>query len=152
MKGYFERKTKDFTQDDIDRVLRMIDDTSTPDCRSVCHFGEEHVPIDVGALLAYVVAEVAELREEVDLRLCELDRDHREKLQLRAAKEAAEQRCAELQARIDELMFEWCPEEMTPEQIATWEENQVRCSPEEEAAIKRALAAASPAVGRKEEV
>lgn len=30
----------------------------------------------------------------------------------------------DLQARIDMLMFEYCPEEMTKEQIATFEENQ----------------------------
>ena len=31
---------------------------------------------------------------------------------------------AALQAKIDELMLEYCPDEMTPEQIAEWERNQ----------------------------
>lgn len=29
-----------------------------------------------------------------------------------------------LQVRIDELMFEWCPDEMTPEQIENWKKHQ----------------------------
>ena len=29
-----------------------------------------------------------------------------------------------LQARIDALMLEYCPDEMTPEQIAEWERHQ----------------------------
>ena len=31
---------------------------------------------------------------------------------------------AALQAKIDALMFEYCPDEMAPEQIAEWERNQ----------------------------
>jgi len=33
------------------------------------------------------------------------------------------------QAKIDELMLEWCPDEMTPEQIEEWGRNQrvARC-------------------------
>ena len=34
-------------------------------------------------------------------------------------------KCAWLQARVDALMLEYCPEEMTPEQIAEWGRNQV---------------------------
>lgn len=33
-------------------------------------------------------------------------------------------RIATLQARIDALMWEYCPDEMTPEQIAEWERHQ----------------------------
>lgn len=40
-----------------------------------------------------------------------------------------------LQAKIDLLMLEYCPDEMTPEQMAEWERNQVRASPEQEAAL-----------------
>jgi hypothetical protein len=36
-----------------------------------------------------------------------------------------EQEIAAQQARIDELMFEYCPDEMTPEQIAEYERHQV---------------------------
>lgn len=36
-----------------------------------------------------------------------------------------EQHLATLQAQIDELMFEYCPEEMTHEQIAEYERHQV---------------------------
>ena len=31
-----------------------------------------------------------------------------------------------MQARIDALMMEYCPEEMTPAQIANWEKHQVQ--------------------------
>lgn len=44
-----------------------------------------------------------------------------------------------LDARIDALMMEYCPDEMTPEQIERWGKHQKRCSPEEEAAIEKAL-------------
>jgi len=42
-----------------------------------------------------------------------------------------------LLARIDELMFEYCPEEMTPEQIANYEAHVRAASQQEE--IERAL-------------
>jgi hypothetical protein len=48
-----------------------------------------------------------------------------------------------LQARIDGLMLEYCPDEMTPEQVEEWGRNQVRCSPEEEAAINAAVGKAA---------
>jgi len=32
---------------------------------------------------------------------------------------------ASLQAKIDELMLEYCPEDMTESQLKTWGENQV---------------------------
>ena len=31
-----------------------------------------------------------------------------------------------LQARIDQLMLEYCPDEITPEQITNWQAHQVR--------------------------
>lgn len=46
---------------------------------------------------------------------------------------------AGLQARIDALMLEYCPNEMTREQIENWSKNQARVSPADEAKIKRAL-------------
>lgn len=36
----------------------------------------------------------------------------------------SKEKCA-LQAKIDSLMLEYCPEEMTQEQVERWEENQV---------------------------
>lgn len=45
----------------------------------------------------------------------------------RQAVERLEERRAEiqrLQARIDELMLEYCPDEMTPEQIENWKRSQ----------------------------
>lgn len=33
--------------------------------------------------------------------------------------------CAAYQARIDELMFEYCPDEMTQQQIEEYEQHQV---------------------------
>ena len=34
--------------------------------------------------------------------------------------------CQSLQAKIDNLMFEYCPGEMTPEQLEEWGINQVK--------------------------
>ncbi|MGE5523424.1 MAG: hypothetical protein ACM3SS_06905 [Rhodospirillaceae bacterium] len=53
---------------------------------------------------------------------------------------AAESRCAELQAKIDALMLEYCPQEMTQEQVDNWMAAQARVSPEDEARINAALA------------
>jgi len=36
-----------------------------------------------------------------------------------------EQQLAECQAKLDTVMLEYCPWDMTPEQIATWEKHQV---------------------------
>ena len=38
---------------------------------------------------------------------------------------ALTQQLAECQAKLDSVMLECCPEDMTPEQIATWEKHQV---------------------------
>lgn len=38
--------------------------------------------------------------------------------------DALRRRVLELEARVDELMLEYCPNEMTPEQISEWERNQ----------------------------
>lgn len=38
--------------------------------------------------------------------------------------EYAEAACDALQAKLDRLMLEYCPEEMTPEQLATWAKHQ----------------------------
>ena len=46
-----------------------------------------------------------------------------------------EEECALLQARIDSLMLEYCPDEMTPEQRANWEANQRAATPEQARAI-----------------
>lgn len=37
---------------------------------------------------------------------------------------AADEEIAALQAQIDSLMLEYCPEEMTKEQLAEWEKSQ----------------------------
>lgn len=37
---------------------------------------------------------------------------------------AAAARCGALQAKIDSLMLEYCPGEMTPKQLATWQSHQ----------------------------
>jgi len=41
--------------------------------------------------------------------------------------------CNELQAKVDRLMLEYCPEEMTTEQLAEWEVNQKSSFTEREA-------------------
>lgn len=38
--------------------------------------------------------------------------------------EQAERRAERLQAKVDSLMLEYCPDEMTPEQLAEWEKHQ----------------------------
>jgi hypothetical protein len=47
------------------------------------------------------------------------------------------------QAKIDRLMLEYCPDEMTPEQSAAWKAHQTACSEAVGMAIDRALAAQS---------
>ena len=37
-----------------------------------------------------------------------------------------ENKVLSLRAKIDSLMLEYCPDEMTPEQIKNWENHQVR--------------------------
>lgn len=44
---------------------------------------------------------------------------------MKTAAETLARKCDELQAKIDSLMLEFCPDEMTPEQKARWERNQV---------------------------
>lgn len=53
---------------------------------------------------------------------------------------AAESRRAELQAKIDALVLEYCPQEMTQEQVDNWMAAQARVSPEDEARINATLA------------
>jgi hypothetical protein len=53
-----------------------------------------------------------------------------------------EQREAEhLQAKIDRLMLEHCPQDMTPEQLEEWRTHQVPAGPEAEAALASAVSA-----------
>jgi len=70
--------------------------------------------------------------------------DHARKLETEliaslAALSAAEQRAEGMQARIDELMLEYCPDEMTPEQIEEWGKHQKPVSEETAARINAAL-------------
>jgi hypothetical protein len=46
------------------------------------------------------------------------------------------------QARIDELMLEYCLDEMTPEQVAEWKRHQIPVAPEEARAIDDAISVA----------
>jgi hypothetical protein len=48
-------------------------------------------------------------------------------------------RIEELEAKVDSLMLEWCPDEMTPEQIEKWGSNQRPCAAEIDAALNAAL-------------
>lgn len=43
------------------------------------------------------------------------------------------------QAQIDRLMIEYCPEEMTPEQIENWKRHQVPAGPEASARLDAAI-------------
>lgn len=44
-----------------------------------------------------------------------------------------------LQAKLDAVMLEYCPDEMTPYQVENWARHQRRVSPEETAAIQTAI-------------
>lgn len=48
-----------------------------------------------------------------------------ERFTVREAARQAADKIEELQARIDELMLEYCPEEMTAEQLEEWAKHQV---------------------------
>jgi hypothetical protein len=50
-----------------------------------------------------------------------------------------EQQLAAKQAQIDELMLEYCPDEMTDEQRAEYARHQVPLSPEEMEALNKVL-------------
>lgn len=65
-----------------------------------------------------------------------------------AAQSATTAREAALQAKIDRLMLEYCPEEMTPEQIAEWKKHQMAATPEAEAALEGAIASVSSTAKR----
>lgn len=61
-------------------------------------------------------------RNDADARIA-LDADHDWKEMYERAKKA-EAELAALQARIDALMLEFCPEDMTEEQVAAWSARQ----------------------------
>ena len=50
-----------------------------------------------------------------------------------------EAQLADKQFRIDSLMLEFCPKEMSKEQLDNWGKHQVRASPEQEAAADAAM-------------
>jgi len=56
---------------------------------------------------------------------------------LRAELFEAKRQLAAKQAQIDELMLEYCPDEMTEEQLAEYARHQVPISDERQAAIER---------------
>ena len=52
------------------------------------------------------------------------DDEHPDEVAALVMKVDADIEIERLQARIDALMLEYCPDEMTPEQIAEWERHQ----------------------------
>ena len=66
-------------------------------------------------------AENARLAAEVERLKQELD----EALLIHQTDTGTESVVATLQARIDELMLEYCPDEMTPEQLDEWARHQI---------------------------
>jgi len=90
--------------------------------------------------------EVAKARAAVAELVSENETNHRQAFEngkeicrMRNERDALHRRVEEQQAKIDALMLEWCPDEMTPEQMENWGKRQRRCSPEDEAAINAAL-------------
>lgn len=72
----------------------------------------------------------------------QLDTIHNRRIYEAGYKRSAEDQAkamAALQARIDALMLEFCPEEMTPAQMKEWERNQRAASPEIQAQIDLAI-------------
>ena len=65
--------------------------------------------------------------------------DELDALQSTIAQQA--EQLAAAQARIDALMLEYCPKDMTPEQLANYAAHQRPATPEEQAAIDAAIAA-----------
>ena len=63
---------------------------------------------------------------------------------VRVGSEYADKLCEQLaaaQAKIDALMLEYCPDEMTHEQLSSWASHQVTATPDEQAAIDAAIKA-----------
>ena len=56
----------------------------------------------------------------------------------KAAAESMEKHAESLQAKIDALMLEYCPEDMTPEQVEEWGRHQRAATPEQEVQIETA--------------
>lgn len=76
-----------------------------------------------GFNLTIAAVEAAERIEQLEAELA-TSRELKQIWQNRVYK--AEKNLAAAQAKIDALMLEYCPEEMTPEQIAEWGRNQER--------------------------
>ena len=71
-------------------------------------------------------AENARLAAEVERLTKERDDDRRREYGYsQQTVDALQSTIATLQARIDELMLEYCPDEMTPDQLAEWERHQI---------------------------
>lgn len=51
--------------------------------------------------------------------------------------EADQRTIASMQAKIDRLMLEYCPEDMTPEQIENWKRHQATATQEQEAVMRQ---------------
>lgn len=91
---------------------------STPRTDKIAKRGPEHRSFTEWA------ADLLELARALER---ELDRAGAEVLRLHGEKDA-------LQAKIDALMLEYCPDEMTPEQLEGWARHQAPAPPSEERA------------------
>lgn len=119
----------------------MTDHTSTPRTEQYVRKSRDHT----GVLVVEIVP--AEVARELERELAEEKAEHRATLTLAAQeREAHEQAIANeqsraegLQAKLDALMFEYCPDEMTPEQIEEWGRHQRPVSPERQAELEAAL-------------
>ena len=68
-----------------------------------------------------------------------IEQQEKELTDLRARLEKAERDAASKQARIDEMMLEYCPDEMTHEQKEGWGKHQVPVSTQEQRILGAAL-------------
>ncbi len=96
------------------------------------------------------IARLNELRRSLQAENGDL-KQQRNRARLDAEREASKRHATEIarlkdalgekQARIDSLMLEWCPDEMTPQQIEEWEKAQVSAPGIDDATLAAALKA-----------
>lgn len=101
-------------------------------CRELANLCERHTfPVltaarEVELLRAHAVAleEIERLNAAWKAQQFHLEAEERESAHWQERAEQAERRAERLQAQVDALMLEYCPDEMTPEQVEEWTRHQ----------------------------
>lgn len=109
----------------FDAVLAEMHDTATRSGALLTYSGFARTMHSYADRLAAAhAAEVEALKESLDGKRHEANAAW-------VAAEAAERDASAKQARIDALMLEYCPDEMTPEQVAEWAQHQAVAATEQ---------------------